>query len=507
MDNTHNNHSKHTGATQQTTQHPGTDQHTMQYPGTNRHFSQYLATNPFSTQQIAMSHHSTQNANLSQLSPQHPGTTQHSTPHLGQTSQYTETSKFPGPPLYTPYLGVAEYPGTKPQFEERTPFTTCEGSQLEQTVTQLHSGIQFTGGNSLQALENNGALNSAFNDSKVVGKTACSSVQPQNSNVDQFGRPSIKESPLKRLQNKLPEKQTGWSFFGHFPFFRKDGKTEKSEPNRDEQNQQTERQKQAEETRQKEKERIAKSIHLKHLITSYVKVRTLKSLCRDFETPVFGDFPGNEGEKSIMRNLAHFLKEEIDKIKFVSTEERGKIIFENHDPVLLASFPVIAATISELEEKRAKLEEERKYFEKLQKDVKGFSGVLVKNINESVALKNDVEAYNTRLEKLKERQETERKSNETEPLQFDKEMEEIDKIHIHSLNENLRTLQEKIGKETQGFNEARKELKNLKERNESLRARISEVETKYNNLEILLSEPSGSSLHADTLHMKSQSNI
>ena len=309
----------------------------------------------------------------------------------------------------------------------------------------------------------------------------------------------------------LPEKQTRWSIFGNLVFRRQDGKAEKlAEPKKDEQNPQTEEQKQAQQARQKEQERIAKSIHIKHLITSYVKVRTLASLCRDFETPVFGDFPGNEGERTIMKNLAHFLQEEINKIKFVSREERGKISFKNDDPVLLASFPIITATISELEEKRGKLEQERKDFEKLQKDVKGFAGELEKNIKESVTLKDDVEAYNTRMEKLNERLRTERQCNETERSQFEKEMEEIDKIHIHSLNENLRTLQEKIGKETEGFNEARRELKNLKERNDGLRARISDMEIKNDNFKkIVLSEPmERQSRHdSDTLHMKSQCNI
>ena len=281
----------------------------------------------------------------------------------------------------------------------------------------------------------------------------------------------------------LPEKQKQQPVFANSESCRQDGKTAETLQSKREQTQLTE-EKAAEESLQKEKGSTNKSIGIKHLITSYAKVRTLVSLCRDFNTPLFGDLPGNEAEKTIMKNLAHFLKDETNKIKFASCSEdkQVKTTFENEDMTMQASLSVIATTISELEKKRRKLEGDKREFENVDKVVKGFTGELEENIKQAATLKTDVEGYNVRLERLKERQKNERKSNESERSQFHKEMEEINKIHVHSLQENLRSLQEKIGEETKGFNEVKRELKNLKERNDSLRTRIKEVEAINNNL-------------------------
>ena len=287
----------------------------------------------------------------------------------------------------------------------------------------------------------------------------------------------------------IPEKQKQKPVFANRESCMHDGKTaEKLEPKR-EQTKLTEKT-EVEESSQKEKERIDKSIGIKHLITSYAKARTLVSLCRDFNTPLFGDLPGNEAEKTIMKNLAHFLKDETNKIKFASCREdkQVKTTFENEDPTMNVSLSVIATTISELEKKKRKLEGDKREFENVDKAVKGFTGELEENIKQAATLKTDIEAYNVRLERLKERQKNERKSNEAERSQFQKEMEEINKIHLHSLQENLRTLQEKIGEETKGFNDVKRELKDLKERNDSLRTRIKEVEAINNNLKKILAE-------------------
>ena len=99
----------------------------------------------------------------------------------------------------------------------------------------------------------------------------------------------------------------------------KTAKRRKLQPKR-EQNLLTE-EKDAQESAHKEKERIDKSIGLKHLITSYAKARTLVALCRDFNTPLFGDLPNNEEEKIVMKNLGHFLKDETNKIKFVRLQQ------------------------------------------------------------------------------------------------------------------------------------------------------------------------------------------
>ena len=248
-----------------------------------------------------------------------------------------------------------------------------------------------------------------------------------------------------------------------------------------EQNQLTE-EKQAKESAQKEKERIDKSIRIKHLITSYAKARTLVSLCHTFNTPVFGDIPGYDGEKTIIKNIAHFLKDETNKIKFVYCTEPGqeKSTFENEDQAMQASLSVIEARVRELEKKKRKLDGDKREFEDVDKVVKGFTSELEENIKQATTLKTEVEALNVRLERLKERQKKERKSNESKRSQFHKEMEEINKIQVHSLQENIRTLQEKIGEQTKGLNGVRRELKNLKERNDSLRTRVKEVE-KINN--------------------------
>ena len=191
------NHTKDTRPTQHTTQHLGTHQNPSQYPGINGHFSQHPGTIPFSTQQITdTTHYPT---GFSQFSPQHLAATQHSKTHPEEASQYTGTSKFPGPPLYTPYLGTAQYPGTNQQFEERSPYAA--GLQFQQTPTQLNSGIHFTSGNSLPTLRNNGALNNTFNNDEVFETKSCSSAQPQRSNAYQFSGPNVEESPLERLPN------------------------------------------------------------------------------------------------------------------------------------------------------------------------------------------------------------------------------------------------------------------------------------------------------------------
>ena len=292
---------------------------------------------------------------------------------------------------------------------------------------------------------------------------------------------------ILNLQN-LPENQKQKPIFASRELCGQVGKTaEKLEPKR-EQNQLTE-EKLVKESAQKKKETVDKSIRIKHLITSYAKARTLVSLCHDFNTPVFGDLPGYDGEKTIMKNLAHFLKGETNKIKFICCrEEQEKTTFGNEDPIMQASLPELEATISELEKKKRKLEGDKREFENVDKVVKGFTGELEENIKQTTTLKTEVEVHNVRLERLKERQKKERESNESERSQFHKEMDEINKIHVHSLQENLRALQEKIGEETKGFNEVKRELKNLKERNASLKTHIKEVETINNNFKRILAK-------------------
>ena len=193
--------SNHSGGTKHTTQHPGT----QQYPGTNHHFefSQHPGTNSFTTQEIRTTPHLAQHPGANEHSTQHPGITQFFTPHLGQcqfesTTHNMGAAKFPGPPLYTPYLGTAQYPGTSKQFVGRMP---CNNrSQFQQTATQFSDGMECTRDNSSwQLLGNIGASIIGNLNSKVFGKT---SAQPQNFNSDQFTSPAnVEESQPEGPQN------------------------------------------------------------------------------------------------------------------------------------------------------------------------------------------------------------------------------------------------------------------------------------------------------------------
>ena len=189
-------HPEHMAAAQDTTLHPGTDQNTSQYPGTNQNFSQ--RPNPLAQQMGTTHRDSTQYPGANHHPPQHPGTTNSPmivkgsfgkcTLHPGQyqfgrTSQYTGTSQFPGPPLYTPY------------------FVTETGSHFQQTATQLDSGVQRTAENTWNTLGNNSTENSSFNNSRILGNTACPSVQSQNSNIHQFAGQNVKESELEMSQD------------------------------------------------------------------------------------------------------------------------------------------------------------------------------------------------------------------------------------------------------------------------------------------------------------------
>ena len=182
--------SNHMGGTKLTTQHPGTP-----------HFSQHPGTNPFSTQELRTTHRPAQYPGANQHSTQHPGSTQCFTPFLGQyqfgrNTHFTGSVKFPGPPLYTPYLGPTQYPGTSKQCEGGMPYNI--GSQF-QTATQFSDGTECTRENpSGQLLGNIGKSIIGNLNSKVFGNT---SVQPENFNVFQFASPNVKESQPDGPQN------------------------------------------------------------------------------------------------------------------------------------------------------------------------------------------------------------------------------------------------------------------------------------------------------------------
>ena len=194
---------KHTGETENTAQHPGTQKYNPKYPGTNQHFSQHPGTNPFSTQEIRTTHHLAQYPGANQHSTKHPGLAQSSTPLLGQfpfgvATHYTGTGKFPGPPLFSPYLGSAQHPRTSKEFVGNMPYNTV--SQFQQTAAQFSDGTKCTRENpSRQQVVGNIATSTISNfNSKVFGNTTA---QPQDFNADQFTSLNVDERQLDGPQN------------------------------------------------------------------------------------------------------------------------------------------------------------------------------------------------------------------------------------------------------------------------------------------------------------------
>ena len=233
-----------------------------------------------------------------------------------------------------------------------------------------------------------------------------------------------------------------------------------------------------------EGDRVINLIRINHLISSYVKVRSLLTLCGDFQTPVFGDLPGgDELEKTIRRNLCYFLKEELQKMKFIDLEEKGKIIFRNHarDPILRQSLTFLKTIVSKLEKKRCGLENEKHKLETLEKEIKDHIEEMNTKQAEANALTIEVEAEKAKIEKLTERLKAERNNNESVRKQYGREMEQINNIQIQSLHEDLRAVQEKISKETKVFKQKKDELRNLKEQNSILKSCTSGSVVKKNN--------------------------
>lgn len=234
---------------------------------------------------------------------------------------------------------------------------------------------------------------------------------------------------------------------------------------------------------QEETGRITNLIRMKHLASSYFKVRNLSALCRDFQTPVFGDFPeGNELEKAIIRNLCYFLKEEIQKIKFFDLEERGRITFgrRDKDPILRASFPVIETVVNKLEIRRRGLQNQKNLLEIAEKQIRGFLEEIKVNEEEAKTLKIEVETEKARIEKLRERLKTERRNNESIRYQYGTELEQITNVQIQPSHEKLHDLQEKISGEMKALLEEKENLRAWKDRNNNLTSIISKASVNKN---------------------------
>lgn len=233
-----------------------------------------------------------------------------------------------------------------------------------------------------------------------------------------------------------------------------------------------------------EGDRIINLIRINHLISSYVKIRSLLTLCGDFQTPVFGDLPeGDEPEKTITRNLCYFLKEELKKMKFIDLEEKGIITFPNQarDPILRQSLTFLETIVSKLEKKKCGLENEKHELETLEKEIKDHLEEMDTKQAEANALTIEVEAEEAKIEKLTERLKTERSNNESVRKQYGEEMEQINNSQIKRLHEDLRAVQEKISKETKVFKQKKDELRNLKEQNSILKSCTSGSVVKKNN--------------------------
>lgn len=228
---------------------------------------------------------------------------------------------------------------------------------------------------------------------------------------------------------------------------------------------------------QKEADKIMNRIRVKYLSLCYTKVRSLSALCRSFQTPVFGDTPGgNELEKTVIKNLAYFVKEEIQRIRFndLGFEKNRKLTFRefDSDPVLRPGFCFIEATVKKLELKTNNLQKEKERLEMLEREFKELSEELTEREAEAKVLKVEVENEKARVGKLTERLKTERENNGKLRLQYCKELEQIREVQIHGLHENLRSLQEKITKENNAIKEECESLRQLKEQNATLNSYI-----------------------------------
>lgn len=229
-------------------------------------------------------------------------------------------------------------------------------------------------------------------------------------------------------------------------------------------------------------------IRVKHLSSCYTKVRSLSVLCRSFQTPVFGDTPGgNELEKTVLKNLAYFVKDEIQSIKFYDLEfaENRKLTFGelDIDPVLRSGFCFIETVVKKLELKRNNLRKEKERLEMLEREFKELSEELTEREAEAKILKVEVENEKARVGKLTERLKTERENNGKLRLQYCRELEQIQEVQIHGLHENLRSLQEKITMESNALKEECESLRHLKEQNANLNSYIFDGSRKKVDLE------------------------
>ena len=425
------------------------------YPGTNQCYSRHPGPNSFLTQHPRMTHFPINHSGANQYTAQYPGNSPCATLHPGQW-QFGETLQHGG--AESRFLRYPPFTGRNPQFSgnKQLPFQTTRFGVPRQfqnpfPQTRFSSEIQKTNGKTWQSPtdnQNDITTTGQLHNFQFIGSMSSSAPTKEafNENKPQTN-PLLDNSPFRNQTTEA----------GQY------GKLQK---------------------RQLERDGLTNLMRIQHLISTYITVRNLVVLCRDFKTPVFGDFPdGNDVEKKIVKTLLQFLKEEIRKLRFVGLEEGEELMFDKcvEDPILRASFSVLKMTITRLEIKINDLQDERKKNEKLEKATKTFAEELRVKEAKARTLKGELGAEKSRWHKLSERLKEERKNNETTRLEFAQEMEALNQIKIHKLHEDLRALQEKISNETKLCNKTKEEIQIVKEENDSLRLRISELEPKFKN--------------------------
>ena len=417
------------------------------YPGTNQYYPRPPGPNPFLTQHPRMTHFPINHSGANQYRAQYPGNSPYATLHPGQW-QFGESRFLRNPP----------FTGRNPQFSgnKQLPFQTTRFGVPRQfqnpfPQTRFSSEIQKTNGKTWQSPtgnQNDITTTGQLHNFQFIGSMSSSAPTKEafNQNKPQTN-PLVDNSPFRNQTTEA----------GQYTKLQE---------------------------RQLERDGITNLMRIQHLISTYITVRNLVVLCRDFKTPVFGDFPnGNDVEKKILKTLLQFSKEEIRKLRFVGLEEGEELMFDKcvEDPILRASFSVLKMTITRLEIKINDLQDERKKNEKLKKDTKAFAEELRVKEAKARTLKAELGAEKSRWDKLSERLKEERKNNETTRLQFAQEMEALNQIKIHKLHEDLRALQEKISNETKLCDKTKEEIQIVKGENDSLRMRISELEPNFKN--------------------------
>ena len=237
------------------------------------------------------------------------------------------------------------------------------------------------------------------------------------------------------------------------------------------------------EERRERQEKIANLILLKHLRDSYMKVKTLMTLCQDFKNPVFGDFPSNKGEKMLLSNIAHFLNHEIKKIRFANSDEKNKFD-TSRDPILKTSLPELKEKINQLRETMSELRKTRTKIEAAKNTRAEMSekAELTRREKEAKLLNSAIGGHKVKVCALRERRETEKRNFSAQQSQLKEDIKRIDSVETRGVRDQIETLQQRIGEEVKFYCELRENVRKQKTRNDNLRQLVREADTKKKNL-------------------------